>query len=556
MTQVATLTSPPAATPAAAQEFTCQRGRRCVLRHPPTSAPDFDSIYLFSLHKAGSTLLNKVMIDLGQAAGIGVMDIPGQLFVQGIHSSDYPALEGNFFRPKGYIYSGFRTFPQMFDFPESMSANAGLLIRDPRDILTSMYFSFTGTHQIAQSDPSIRKQIEESRRRENERGICRYVLRNAHLAQADYDSYGRWIDQMKLWRYEDIIFAKTEWVREIARHFRIPVTDTQIDEIAERHDIRPEVERPDSHIRKVAPGDSLEKLSPRIRGYLDRRFRTMLEKHGYVMSSAAAKLPAAAQQRAVRKPLVRPKVVFPGALRLETPVDPLTMEQHRYSTRTNCQRLIARFSNQFYGYLIDADRSALKCYQDLLVLAFIEDNVLPGSRILDVGGGHSRLLRHLAPHYECWLIDEFNGMGNGPKDVKPEGYRVVKGLMGQFLRESLPDDSFDLVFSVSALEHCPRDAETVRAVIEDLDRVTKPGGMNVHCLDAVITRQRPGELSIVHQLFFDRATYPVPKPASIIADPDLYKLPENIYRNWKMPQPYDQVAIVDTCAFWPKGDLA
>ncbi|MEZ6067401.1 MAG: class I SAM-dependent methyltransferase [Planctomycetaceae bacterium] len=201
------------------------------------------------------------------------------------------------------------------------------------------------------------------------------------------------------------------------------------------------------------------------------------------------------------------------------------------------------------------NRSALKCYQDLLVLAFIEDNIPAGSRILDVGGGHSRVLQHLARDYDCWLIDDFKGGGNGPLHAEKHGYKVVDGLMGQFLKDQLPDNHFDCVFSVSALEHCPPKVEVVQAVIEDLDRVTKPGGFNIHCLDYVIKRETIDQVPIVQQFFFDRAAYPLCSPRIIWQDPDMFKLPAEIYARWKIPHAYEDVAIVDTCAFWPKGDV-
>ena len=48
----------------------------------------------------------------------------------------------------------------------------------------------------------------------------------------------------------------------------------------------------------------------------------------------------------------------------------------------------------------------LKVYQDYLTYCFIRNNVAPGSRILEVGGGDSRILKFFSKEYECWNADK------------------------------------------------------------------------------------------------------------------------------------------------------
>jgi ubiquinone/menaquinone biosynthesis C-methylase UbiE len=48
---------------------------------------------------------------------------------------------------------------------------------------------------------------------------------------------------------------------------------------------------------------------------------------------------------------------------------------------------------------------------------------------------------------------------------------------GDYSRE-VPDDYFDVVYSVSVLEHVP--ADRMRDVFMDMIRVTKPGGLLLH----------------------------------------------------------------------------
>jgi SAM-dependent methyltransferase len=134
---------------------------------------------------------------------------------------------------------------------------------------------------------------------------------------------------------------------------------------------------------------------------------------------------------------------------------------------------------------IDIDRCDLKDYQDLLVYNFIFSNISKGSRILDVGGGDSRILKKFSDSYECWNIDKMEGLGAGPTSFKPKHYILIKDYIGNF-NSQLPNEYFDFVFSISALEHVPEDKDIFRNICLDIDRVLKPGGYSLHCFDIVL----------------------------------------------------------------------
>lgn len=127
----------------------------------------------------------------------------------------------------------------------------------------------------------------------------------------------------------------------------------------------------------------------------------------------------------------------------------------------------------------------LKVYQDYLVYCFIRRNIPPGARILEVGGGDSRILRHFAKDYECWNADKCEGLGNGPVQFSSPHYRIVYDYIGSFSTE-LPEHGFDFVFSISALEHAPEDEAVRAAILADLHRVLKPGCPSFHCFDAIV----------------------------------------------------------------------
>jgi glycosyltransferase involved in cell wall biosynthesis len=146
--------------------------------------------------------------------------------------------------------------------------------------------------------------------------------------------------------------------------------------------------------------------------------------------------------------------------------------------------LFAGLDLELYGLSPNPKCCDLKIYQDLLVYSFIRENIPTGSRILEIGGGDSRVLRPLYEDYECWNVDKLEGLGNGPVDVRSTGFRLVRDYMGTFNPE-LPDGYFDFVFSISVLEHVEETEESFRNILDDISRVLRPGGLSLHCFDVV-----------------------------------------------------------------------
>ncbi len=195
-----------------------------------------------------------------------------------------------------------------------------------------------------------------------------------------------------------------------------------------------------------------------------------------------------------------------------------------------------KYDLEYLGKEIHPETCNLKDYQDLLVFAFIKENLPKGSKILDVGGADSRILKHFHKDYECWNIDKLEGVGNGCKSLDPAGrYRLVRDYMGNFNPE-LPDNYFDFVFSISALEHVPQDnPELFKNVRDDLNRVLKPGGCSLHCFDIVITPDSVWTNPLLPFLFQTQPTLNRFIPLeSLRSDPDLYVLTEAAYnQRWK-----------------------
>lgn len=121
---------------------------------------------------------------------------------------------------------------------------------------------------------------------------------------------------------------------------------------------------------------------------------------------------------------------------------------------------------------------------------------LEAKRTLDIGPQSSSVPQIIATEFGCdaWAIDKFGEkrayaqerlnelarrQGGDPRELHPD-VTYVNGFMGEKMSE-LPEQYFDLVYSLSTLEHI--DYSFMPSVFADIDRVLKPGGYMAHCID-------------------------------------------------------------------------
>lgn len=130
--------------------------------------------------------------------------------------------------------------------------------------------------------------------------------------------------------------------------------------------------------------------------------------------------------------------------------------------------------------LVKSSVRNLKNAQDGYALDRLRE--VSGARILEIGGGESRVLDAMAADgNECWNADDFKGSGNGPVKIpKGTSYKIAPVLLGDFAPD-LPDSYFDYVFSISVVEHIP--GKVLLPFFVDACRVLKPGGVMFHAID-------------------------------------------------------------------------
>lgn len=189
----------------------------------------------------------------------------------------------------------------------------------------------------------------------------------------------------------------------------------------------------------------------------------------------------------------------------------------------------------------------LKDAQRPWALKSILGQVPVGGKLLEIGAGDPHVAHWLSLlGYEVWIIDPYDGSGNGPTDY--EFYRThfprihfCRALFSDQLTAFEPG-FFDAIYSISVLEHVPHAA--FPGVIAGLRRFLKPGGLSLHALDHVLQGHRQehhlrtlGLLCEGSGIAADRLTRVM---AAATADTETYFLSAESHNMWRGSLPYDK----------------
>ncbi|HUN74195.1 MAG TPA: sulfotransferase domain-containing protein [Steroidobacteraceae bacterium] len=258
-------------------------------------------IVVFTLHKSGSMFLHRQCEMLCAAARLDY------------HSPNAPAsgldarrllTDRDLWRTRHGCFAPVRFY---VDLPEIEKYEVLLHLRDPRDVLVSMFYSYCYIHPGAVApNTGYRKAAAEG-------GIDAFVLAKASETSTrfpgDYGTGGhvedlignlprRYRDYIRhllgrpnvtLLRYEEMVTNYPAWLAKFARPFPLQHRQAQLEEWAARASSFFPQRTGDvmSHVRHVMPGDYGAKLRPETIQRLDEIFSDALTALGYVRGISA-----------------------------------------------------------------------------------------------------------------------------------------------------------------------------------------------------------------------------------------------------------------------------
>jgi len=243
------------------------------------------AVFVLGVRKSGSSILNSMVTALAESQGMPFIDVAGKLFAAGVKVVDWQndAAMAGLIAP-GNVYGGFRNCPTgLLGEPLYLACKKVLLVRDPRDALVSEYFSNAYSHSLPKEGEG-REQMMALRQEALQASLESFVVDRCGPMRKTLMEFAPMLKDpsLKVFKYEAVIGAKRQLLHDICRHFNWQVSEQHITNILSWADVMPDEERPTEFVRRVSPGDHIDKLSPATIARLNELLRQPMDLLGYV----------------------------------------------------------------------------------------------------------------------------------------------------------------------------------------------------------------------------------------------------------------------------------
>ena len=254
---------------------------------PSSDQLNFASCAAFSFHKSGSTLAFNMLREMCSVASIPSISLPDMLFSRGISTQCCVVDYASFIENRGYCYLGFRGVPEsMYGIVQSFSGPKALIVRDPRDMLVSLYFSVKSSHFQPENKTTQFAAEMGWEKNATEKSINQYCVEKCHIFLRQFDALKVLFESdLRVFKYEEFVYDKMILCTSLRDHFQIPISQSILQDIVSRYNEIPTEDQPAQHIRQVHPGDHRRKLNSSTIDILNSVLKDFLEAFDYKISA-------------------------------------------------------------------------------------------------------------------------------------------------------------------------------------------------------------------------------------------------------------------------------
>jgi len=186
------------------------------------------------------------------------------------------------FKPTGYVYSAFGGY--VHGIPDLDRFLILLVIRDPRDALTSRYYSKAFSHRLPDNSKKAAHFLE-IREQVRRMSVDEFVLSEMNSYCERYRVYMKHLvnlDNVLVTKYEDLTSDFPTWLDSVLSFFSLSCKDSTREAlISEATDTEDMKENKMHHKRQVTPGDHRRKLKPETIARLNTELSDILSDYGY-----------------------------------------------------------------------------------------------------------------------------------------------------------------------------------------------------------------------------------------------------------------------------------
>jgi hypothetical protein len=254
-----------------------------IYYHPPATS-QHESIVFATTSKAASTYLSKVFKRIFSSVGIHPMDAADIGSKQGFGVASLNLAKSNYFSSKGYFYTGFRCASDIGSLDElPKDIKVILVVRDPRDLAISRYFSVAYSHVVPKPGP-LRDSLLKERKYALEQGVEKMAIIYSEGYKNNIEEYLEHfydVPNTILLTYEEMVSNFKSFLLKAIFGTQICPPIEVIEQIVNEASSPSEEEDIYRHKRQVTPGDHKRKLSREVIDKINKTVGPLLTKLGY-----------------------------------------------------------------------------------------------------------------------------------------------------------------------------------------------------------------------------------------------------------------------------------
>ena len=233
------------------------------------------SVLFFTTQRCASRYVSSVIGKLALSEGMPNIDYDAFVTMTKIQDQYNPfSKSGSLdkaFQSKGYFYGPFGTNRIIPRFKEY---SVFLQLRDPRDVLTSLYYSTAYSHAL------INQKMVDRRKVAKAMSVDEFVLANANQYENIFAQYCQKLSnepEVLFLKYELMVDKFENWLDQLMEHFAFAKANYIRQQIIDQSNFEVASENVYSHRRQVTPGDYRRKLKSSTIKIIDLQFASILK---------------------------------------------------------------------------------------------------------------------------------------------------------------------------------------------------------------------------------------------------------------------------------------